>query len=70
MYLATIVRGYPTLSHDDLLHGLAESLLSISNLMIVIGAQRKIREYKQEHLGDFKQRGFKLHPHDEKAAHG
>ena len=44
MYLATKVRGYPTLSHDDLLHGLAESLLTVSNLMIVIGVHRKIRE--------------------------
>ncbi len=50
MYLATQVRGYPTLSHDDLLHGLAESLLTVSNLMIVIGAQRKISEYKQMQL--------------------
>lgn len=50
MYLATVVRGYPTLSHDDLLHGLAESLLSISNLMIAIGAHRKIREYKRKQL--------------------
>jgi hypothetical protein len=46
MYLATVIRGYPTLSHDDLLHGLAESLLTVSNLMIVIGARRKIKEYK------------------------
>lgn len=50
MYLATVVRGYPTLSHDDLLHGLAESLLSISNLMIAIGVHRKIKEYKREQL--------------------
>ncbi len=50
MYLATEVRGYPTLSHDDLLHGLAESLLSISNLMIAVGAHRKIREYKRQQL--------------------
>jgi hypothetical protein len=50
MYLATSVRGYQTLSHDDLLHGLAESLLSISNLMIAIGAHRKIREYEQKQL--------------------
>lgn len=41
MYLATETRGYPTLSHDDLLHGLAESLLSISNLMIVVGIHRQ-----------------------------
>ncbi|MEI6638398.1 MAG: DUF2499 domain-containing protein [Chlorobium sp.] len=50
MYLATQVRGYPTLSHDNLLHGLAESLLSISNLMIALGAHHKIREYNRTHL--------------------
>jgi len=50
MYLATQVRGYPTLSHDDLLHGAAESLLSISNLMIALGAHRKIKEYKREQV--------------------
>jgi len=50
MYLATQVRGYSTLSHDDLLHGLAESLLTMSNLMIAFGAHRKIREFKQEQL--------------------
>lgn len=50
MYLATQVRGYKTLSHDDLLHGLAESLLTVSNLMIAIGAQRKIKEYEKEQL--------------------
>ena len=47
MYLATQVRGYPTLSHDDLLHGMAESLLSVSNLMIAIGAHRKIKEFER-----------------------
>lgn len=50
MYLATEVRGYQTLSHDDLLHGVAESLLSMSNLMIAIGAIRKIREYERGQL--------------------
>jgi hypothetical protein len=50
MYVATQVRGYQTLSHDDLLHGAAESLLSLSNLMIAIGAHRKIREYERERL--------------------
>lgn len=50
MYLATQVRGYPTLSHDDLLHGVAESLLTASNLMIAIGAHRKIREYERSRL--------------------
>jgi hypothetical protein len=50
MYLATVVRGYPTLSHDDFLHGLAESLLTVSNLMIVIGARQKIREFESGKL--------------------
>jgi hypothetical protein len=38
------MRGYPTLTHDDLLHGLAESLLTISNLLIVIGIQQKRKQ--------------------------
>lgn len=50
MFLATGVRGYATLSHDDLLHGLAESLLTVSNLMIAIGANRKIREFETEQM--------------------
>lgn len=51
IYLATVVRGYPTLSHDDLLHGLAESLLTVSNLMIAIGAHRQIRKFQGETAG-------------------
>ncbi len=43
IYLATDVRGFPTLSHDDLLHGSAESLLTVSNLMIVLGIHRQIK---------------------------
>jgi len=46
-----VVRGFPTLSHDDLFHGMAESLLTISNLMIAIGAHRKIREYETNRAG-------------------
>jgi hypothetical protein len=48
MYLATEVRGYPTLSHDDILHGTAESLLSISNLMIVLGIHRQTRRHLEK----------------------
>lgn len=48
MYLATETRGFPTLSHDDLLHGLAESLLSISNLLIVLGIHRQTRLAKHQ----------------------
>lgn len=47
MYLATEVRGCPTLSHDDLLHGAAESLLTISNLMIVFGVHRQTRRLER-----------------------
>ncbi len=47
MYLATEVRGYASLSHDDLLHGGAESLLCLSNLMIVLGIHRQIKSFKQ-----------------------
>lgn len=43
MYLSTEVRAFPTLTHDDLLHGSAESLLTISNLMIILGIHRQIR---------------------------
>jgi hypothetical protein len=48
MYIAIHVLGYQSLSHDDLLHGFAESLLSVSNLMIVIGIhkQRKLAEQR------------------------
>jgi hypothetical protein len=51
MYLATEVRGFPTLSHDDLLHGLAESLLSVSNLLIVLGIHRQTRLAKEKMTG-------------------
>ena len=47
MYLSTDLRGFPTLSHDDLLHGAAESLLTVSNLLIALGVHRKIRETKR-----------------------
>jgi hypothetical protein len=46
MYLATAERGYASLSHDDLLHGSAESLLTVSNLMIALGAHHRIRQYE------------------------
>jgi hypothetical protein len=49
MYLATEVRGFHSLSHDDLLHGCAESLLTISNLMIVVGIHRQTRRYEARH---------------------
>ncbi|MDW8465050.1 MAG: DUF3593 domain-containing protein [Chloroherpetonaceae bacterium] len=42
-HYATNVRGYPTLTHDDLLHGFAESLLTASNLMIAIGIAQKLQ---------------------------
>ena len=41
MYIAIHVLGYKSLSHNDFLHGLAESLLSASNLMIAIGVHKQ-----------------------------
>lgn len=43
MYIAINLLGYQSLSHDDLLHGLAESLLSVSNLMIVLGIHQQTK---------------------------
>ncbi len=47
MYVSTEIRGFPTLSHDDLLHGGAESLLTISNMMIIIGIHRQIKRFEK-----------------------
>ena len=52
MYLSTDLRGFPTLSHDDLLHGAAESLLTVSNLLIALGVHRKIRETERKLEGE------------------
>lgn len=41
MYIAIHVLGYKSLSHNDFLHGLAESLLSTSNLMIALGIHKQ-----------------------------
>ncbi len=51
MYLSTEVRGFPTLTHDDLLHGSAESLLTISNLMIILGIHRQIKRTENKRKG-------------------
>ena len=51
MYLSTEVRAFPTLTHDDLLHGSAESLLTISNLMIILGIHRQIKRVKNKEEG-------------------
>jgi len=41
--VATKQLGLPSLSHADVLHGGAESLLSISNFLIAFGAYRQLR---------------------------
>ena len=51
MYLSTEVRGFPTLTHDDLLHGGAESLLTISNLMIILGIHRQMKRFGEKSTG-------------------
>lgn len=47
IYYATKVHGHPTLTHDDFLHGFAESFLTLSNLMIVIGIRQKAQQAKE-----------------------
>ncbi|PIO47301.1 MAG: hypothetical protein CMR00_11030 [[Chlorobium] sp. 445] len=46
-HFAVNVRGYPTLTHDDVLHGFAESLLTLSNLIIAIGIAQKFKAAKR-----------------------
>ncbi len=41
--IATVQVGVPSLSHADLLHGASESLLSLSNFLIALGAYRRLR---------------------------
>jgi hypothetical protein len=48
IYIATKLRGYPTLTHDDALHGFAEFFLTISNTMIVFGVRQKLRDAMQK----------------------
>ncbi|MCW8795950.1 MAG: DUF2499 domain-containing protein [Chlorobium sp.] len=50
MYVSTEIRGFATLSHDDLLHGGAESLLTISNMMIIIGIHRQIKRFEKRQI--------------------
>ncbi|SRR6056297_63928 len=45
-HLAVDVRGLPSLSHADLLHGGSEAFLSISNLMIALGAMLQLRRLR------------------------
>lgn len=43
MHFAVDRMNQPSLSHLDWLHGASESLLSVSNLLIALGALRKVR---------------------------
>ncbi|MBV5308751.1 DUF2499 domain-containing protein [Chromatium okenii] len=45
IHIATTVQGLPSLSHNDFLHGLSESLLSLSNLLIATGAVLRIKTH-------------------------
>ena len=46
-HLAVDVRGLPSLSHADLLHGGSEAFLSISNLMIALGALLQLQRWRK-----------------------
>lgn len=52
IYYAIVVHGHQTLTHDDFLHGFAESFLTISNLMIVLGIRQKTREAQKKRLSE------------------
>lgn len=54
IYYATEVHGHQSLTHDDFLHGFAESFLTISNLMIVIGIGQKTREAQKNRLSEMR----------------
>ncbi|MBK1640514.1 hypothetical protein CKO12_01195 [Chromatium okenii] len=44
--IAVTQQGLPSLSHHDLLHGLSESVLSVSNLLIAIGVSQRIAYWR------------------------
>jgi hypothetical protein len=48
--IATIDLGLPSLSHADALHGLSESLLSITNLLVALGVYRQIQAWRKPAL--------------------
>jgi hypothetical protein len=50
--LATTWYGVPSLAHHDRLHGLSESLLSLSNAMIVFGLYRMRSQQSKPALAD------------------
>jgi hypothetical protein len=50
--IATVRFGLPSLSHADLLHGASESLLSVSNFLIALGAHGRLRALRRRERGD------------------
>ncbi len=44
--IAVTQQGLPSLSHHDFLHGLSESVLSVSNLLIAIGVSQRIAYWR------------------------
>ena len=49
-HVAVNVMGLPSLSHADLLHGGSEAFLSVSNLMIALGALVQLRRWSSGEL--------------------
>lgn len=41
--IVTVDYGLPSLTHHDVLHGASESLLTLSNLLIVLGLRQRLR---------------------------
>jgi hypothetical protein len=50
IHVTVVAQGLPSLSHNDLLHGLSESPLTLGNLMIVLGLWLWLRRIRQAGL--------------------
>jgi hypothetical protein len=50
IHVTVDAQGLPSLSHNDLLHGLSESPLTLGNLMIVLGLWLWLRRIRQAGL--------------------
>jgi hypothetical protein len=45
-HVAVELWGLPSLTHADVLHGASEAVLSVSNLMIALGAHLQLRRLR------------------------
>lgn len=46
-HIAVHRQGLPSLSHDDLLHGLSEAVLTVANSLVALGVYLRIRHHRR-----------------------